>query len=702
MPDSSVLLDLVVVLVASILVLAPSRRLRIPPAVGFLITGVAIGPGALGLVHEPRHVEVLAEVGVSVLLFVIGLEFSLARLREIGRAFLIAGPLQVLGTVAVVGAVVLLRPVSPAPNAAVFAGMLVALSSTAMVLPLILERGELHAPQGRLLLGILLFQDFALVPMLIVTPALAGKAALAAGPSVLAGVAAAGATFLAARYLMPRLVNAVFRSGVRELYAMMAIAVCLGASLATKSLGLSAALGAFLAGILVSESEYAHQVIAEVLPFRDLFGSLFFISIGMLLQARELGGILPQVGGWVLLVVVVKSLVAALVVRGLGFPARIAAITGISLAQVGEFSFVLASVGKTNGLISGPQEQQFLAVAVLSLAMTPFLVRLAGWAGRPSADRLPGGQGAEATIPQTAEQASTPAAEQAIGPGALRGHAAARSEPERSGHVIIVGFGVNGRNLARVLRETGIPYVVLEINPVLVRRARREGHFVRQGDAARRSALDACGLRRAAVVVLAISDTAATRVAVSITRRDNPGAHLIARTLLVAEVAELKRLGADEVIPEEFETSIAIFTRVLRRFHVPGNIVRIQESALREEAYGFLRGRDVTGGLRESISRMIEGALTDTFLIEPDSPAVGQSLSRLDLRGRTGALAIAVVREGKHHLSPDAGFELSAGDVLVLVGDHAALEAAFALLSPPATSPEGHGASRGAGTGPER
>ena len=650
-----------IALCAAVVVLLPSRRLKIPPAVGFLITGAIIGPGALGFIRDPHHVETLAEVGVSILLFVIGLEFSLARLREIGRAFLVAGPLQTLGTIAVVAGLLLVFPLGATPKTAVFAGMLAALSSTAMLLPLLNERGELHAPQGRLVLGILLFQDFAMVPMLVLTPSLAGARGIAALSGALLGMASAAAIFLVARFVMPRLVNAVIRSGVRELYVMMAVAICLGASLATKTMGLSPALGAFLAGILVSESEYAHQIIGEILPFRDLFTSLFFVSIGMLLVPAELLTHWPEVTGWLLLILLAKSLVAGLVVLGLGFPLRIAAVTGISLAQVGEFSFVLASVGAAHGLMRPDQEQRFLAVAVLSLAVTPFLVRLGAWVGSRAAP-APG----------------APPPESSAGPAEPR-----RPVPaDLTHHVIVVGYGINGRNLARVLRETGIPYVILEVNPVLVRRARREAQPVVLGDASRREALQSCGLKAAAVVVLAISDPSATRVAVALIHESNPHAHVIARTRLVSEVAELMRLGADEVIPEEFETSIAIFARVLDRYHVPGNVIRLEERALRQEGYGFLREGAPTRTLTDSVARMIEGATTDTFYVAPDSPAVGRRLEDLDLRSRTRVLVIAVVRDGKHHLNPEPDYVFREGDILVLVGDHAALEAAFQALSP--------------------
>ncbi len=652
MTETSFLRDLVVTLVGALVVLPPSRRLKIPPAIGFMITGIIIGPGMLRLIDRPEHVEVLADVGVSVLLFLVGLEFSIARLREIGRALLVAGPLQVGGTIVLAAAALLLLPLGATLHTALFAGMLLALSSTAMLFQQLRERGEFRTPHGRLLVGISLFQDFAIIPMLVLAPALGAGGDVTVGPRLVIGLIAAAAVLLAARFLMPHVIGTVIRSGVRELYVMAAVAVCLGAALATKSLGLSPALGAFIAGILVSESEYAHQMVAEILPFGDLFYSLFFVSIGMLLVPATVLARLPEVGALLVLAFLLKALVAVAVVRALGFPLRIALIVGVSLAQIGEFSFVLASVGSAAGALTSMQHQLFLAVAVLSLMSTPLLARLAGWIVGRTDQSAPG----DDLMPATGAR--------------------------RQARVVIVGYGVNGRNLARVLRAVGIPYSVLEVDTAIVRRAKREGEPIHFGDVSRRESLARCGVGEAAVVVLAISDPAATRAAVSLVRRMNPAARVIARTRLVSEVPELKRRGADEVVPEEFETSIAIFGRVLRHFHVPGNLVRLQESALRREGYGFLRGESEEV-LRESIARMIAGAVTETYYIQVESPAVGRTLAELDLRNRTRALVIAAVREGIHHVSPEPTFTFNPGDILVLVGDHAALDAVFALLDPP-------------------
>ena len=668
MNEATFLRDLVVTLAAALLVLVPSRKLRLPAAVGFMLTGVLIGPGALRLVGDPHHVAVLAEVGVTMLLFMIGLEFSLARLKEIGRAFLVAGPLQVLGTMAIATLAFSGLLAHDSLGHSVFLAMLITLSSTAMVLPIYVGRGEHHAPQGRLVLGILLFQDFAMVPMLVLIPALAGKSALTFGPRVLIGAVGAAAVWVVARYLMPRVIGAVIRSGVRELYVMMAIAVCLGSALLTQRLGLSPALGAFVAGLIVSESEYAHQIVAEVIPFRDLFSSLFFISMGMLLDPAFLAARPVLILGVLLFTLALKAFVAGGVVRAMGYPLRIAVIVGISLAQVGEFSFVLSSVGTREGLLDATQSQIMLAVVVISLALTPFLIRFAAWAGARA-------RNAPSLMPAPAGGAL---ADDGGGAAALAAHAGALAN-----HVVVAGYGVNGRNVARVLRELGIPYVVLELDTAIIRRARAEGEKIQFGDISRAESLHASGVDKASVVVLAISDPSATRFAVHQVRTVNPGAHIIARTRQVAEVAELNRLGADEVIPEEFETSIAILARVLRRYHVPANVVRLQEQALRREGYSFLRGGDITGQLMTSVSQMIAGATTDTFYLEPGSPAVGQTLASLDLRGRTRALIIAVVRDGSHTLGPGPEYELRPGDILVLVGDHEALDAAFEALSPP-------------------
>ncbi len=648
-----------VVVAASVGVLLASHSLRWSPVAGFLLTGILIGPSGLGLV-ERQEVELFAEIGVAILLFTVGLEFSLAEVRQHWRPVLVGGGLQVLGTMLVTGICALLFHLGVRP--ALFLGWAVALSSTAIVFKSYADREELQSPQGTLVTGILLFQDFCLAPMILLTPVLAGAEAASTARVLVrlgSGVLLVVAAFLLARLAMPRMLHWIARTHVREIFLLGALGACLGMGLITARLGFSLALGAFLAGLILSESEYSHQVSAEVVPLRDLLGSLFFISLGMLLRFAVLRGAAAAVLGLGLGIVVVKSIVAAGAVGFMGFPARTAWITGLSLAQVGEFSFVLAGVGLQLGLLDSGLHQVFLGASALTMLVSPLWIGIAP----RLAPHLPRPPGALARLRR-----------------ALRPEAQA-APAERSGHVVLVGYGLNGRNVARVLRETAIPFVIIELDVDLVHMARAGGMPVLYGDATRAEILSAAGLRTASMLVLAISDLAATRQAVRTARSLNPTVYVLARTWAVHEVETLLALGADDVIPEEFETSIEIFSRVLARHHVPRNVIEAQVRIIRDAGYGVLRGsREEGGAVLDRISDILAGTLTETFLVKSGSLADGKSLRQLDLRSRTRAAVIAIVRAGQALTNPSPDLSLRAQDTLVLVGDHAALEAATRLL----------------------
>lgn len=659
--------NFLIIVAASIVVLLASHALRLSPIAGFLLTGMLIGPSGLGLIRQ-SEVELFAEIGIVVLLFTVGLEFSLADLRARWRPFLLGGGLQVGGTIAVTAAVA--TAFGESWRAGIFLGFLAALSSTAIVLKAYADRRELQSPQGGLIIGMLLFQDISLAPMIVLIPVLAGSGSASAGLVIgrlVVGVLLVSATFVLARRVVPRVLEWIVRTRIREVFMLGALGTCLGMGMLAESLGFSMALGAFLAGLALSESEYRHQVAAEVLPFRDLLNSLFFISLGMLLQF----GVLREHAVAVLAVTVAliagKTVITALVVGFLGYPARIALICGWSLAQVGEFSFVLAAAGLLGGVLNATLHQVFLAASVATMLVAPVWISLAPhWVGR----------GPRVPMPQAFRR--------------LRREAPAVAAPAhapRSGHVVIVGYGLNGRNVSRVLRETAIPFVVLELNTQLVHQAQADGTPVLYGDATRPEILQTCGIEGASMLVLAISDLAATRQAVRVGRRLNPGLYILARTRAVGEIPGLRRLGADDVIPEEFETSIEIFCRVLERHHVPRNIIDAQVQMIRDEGYGMLRdpARPATPSL-DRLAAILEGTLTDTYMVQPGSQADGATLRTLDVRRRTGASVIAIVRAGVATTNPTADDELRANDTLVVVGGHAALAAASALLSAPAPS----------------
>ncbi len=655
-----VLRDLAVIFAGSLLVILAFHRLKLPALPGFIVAGMILGPNALGLVSDPHRVESLAEVGVILLLFTIGIEFSLSRLKEMGRQVLVGGLGQmgftVLATVAA-GVAFL-----PSWRVALFLGFLIALSSTAIVLKGLTDQGEIDAPHGRLATGILIFQDLCVVPIMLLLPFLAGTAAggarglaLALGKATLVVVG----VLVAARTLVPRALAEIVKTRSRELFLIAVILIGTLTALGTAAAGASLALGAFLAGLVISESDYAHQALAELMPFRDIFISLFFVAVGMLVQLDTVwahplltfGGVAVIMGG--------KSLSAAVGPALMGYAGRVALLAGVAVSQIGEFSFVLAEEGRSARLLSNGLYQQFLSVAVMTMLVTPFLLQ----SGPALLDRL------QRLVPLDR-----------LLPG-FRPRGFAPVEEPVSDHVVIAGYGLNGRNLAAALRAIHAPYLIVELNAQTVRRARAEGEPAFYGDATREEILRALGVDRARLLVIAISDPAATRSMVRVARTVNPKLYIIARTRYVVEIPELTRLGANAVIPEEFETSIEIFARVLAHYNVPRDEIDRLVAEIRASHYEALRPgakpRITLSGTFGAMPQMH----VERIPLAPSAAAVGKSLAETGLRSRTGALVLAVRRGESDIATPEATFRLAAGDVLVVVGQPQQLRGAYKLLT---------------------
>jgi len=655
-----VLRDLAVIFAGSLLVILAFHRLKLPALPGFIVAGMILGPNALGLVSDPHRVESLAEVGVILLLFTIGIEFSLSRLKEMGRQVVVGGLGQmgftVLATVAA-GVAFL-----PSWRVALFLGFLIALSSTAIVLKGLTDKGEIDAPHGRLATGILIFQDLCVVPIMLLLPFLAGTAkggalglALALGKATLVVVG----VLVAARTLVPRALAEIVKTRSRELFLIAVILIGTLTALGTAAAGASLALGAFLAGLVISESDYAHQALAELMPFRDIFISLFFVAVGMLVQLDTVrahplltfGGVAVIMGG--------KSLSAAVGPALMGYSGRVALLAGVAVSQIGEFSFVLAAEGRSAGLLPNGLYQQFLAVAVVTMLVTPFLLQ----SGPALLERL------ERLVPLDR-----------LLPG-FRPRGFAPVEEPVSDHVVIAGYGLNGRNLAAALRSIHAPYLIVELNAQTVRRARAEGEPAFYGDATREEILRALGVDRARLLVIAISDPAATRSIVRVARAVNPNLYIIARTRYVVEIPELTRLGANAVIPEEFETSIEIFARVLAHYSVPRDEIDRLVAEIRASHYEALRpGAKPRITLSGTLGAMPQMHVERIPLV-PSAPAVGQTLAETGLRSRTGALVLSVRRGESDIATPEATFRLAAGDVLVVVGQPQQLRGAHRLLT---------------------
>ena len=661
--------DITVVLAVAVAVMIVFSRLRLPPMIGLFVAGVVVGPGGFRLVSEPESVSVLAELGVVLLLFTIGMEFSMPELLKMGRNLAIGGSVQMLLAGGIVFAVAL--AFGAAVKLAALFGILLSVSSTALVLRLYQGRGEIDTPHVRNSLRILLFQDLMVVPLMVIVPLLAGGGATE-GPLwllLLKAVGLVAGVLLVARYLISKLFFVVARGRNPELFLVTVFLLCFGIAELAAFAGLSLALGAFLAGLVISESEYGHQALGQVIPFRDVFMSFFFVSIGMLIDPAFVAR-----GAWwllllVLAIIVIKALTAGTAVLLLRYPARTAVFSGLSLAQVGEFSFVLAQPAVALGLLSVWEYQAYLAVSVLTMAATPLLI-----SGRDKIGdivcRLPlmgklGRETAEAS-PDTA----------------LRDH------------LLIIGFGVNGRNLAKAARSADIGYVVVEMNPHTVHEERERGESILYGDASNQVVLAQAGVARARVAAVVINDPAATRRIVELLKRLNPRLHIIARTRYLVEVEPLRDLGADEVVPEELETSLSLFVRTLRHYLVPEEAIWELTERIRAEDYGYLRRDDGRGRVRKRLEALSAEVDVATFKVASGATAAGKSLAESDLRGRYGVTVVAIRRGSEVVSNPAAAEVLGAGDDAVLLGDVEALARVQEALT---ATPAGQGPSRGEG-----
>ena len=657
MEHDGILNELLVVYAIAALVVFTFHRLRAPSLVGLLLAGVVVGPYGLGLVSDIQTVKELAEIGVVILLFTVGLELSLSRLWSYARTMLVVGVPQVVGS----GIITMLVTYNSMGGwkPALFVGMLVAMSSTAVIMKLLTDRGEIDAPFGRVAVSVLLLQDLLVTACMISLPLLSDTKAFKGNIWQELGVSFAVVigVLVAIRYLIPPLLFQVLKTRNRELFIMAILLICLGTAAITASAGLSLALGAFLAGLALSDSEYAHQTMAEVLPFRDTLSSLFFVSVGMLLDVGFVLNNALLVAGIVLGVLLLKSAVVMIPLALEKNPLRTIVLSGISLAQIGEFSFVLANRGvEEYGLIGQNAYQAFLAAAVVTMALAPFLIA----SGPKIVDYL------AKVLPKQDTYDDVPT----------------DKIDHCHDHVIIAGYGLNGHNVAHVLRDLDLPYVIVEMNPMTVRREKDKGEPIVLGDCSRAPLLEHLGAREARAMVIVISDPAVTRRTVRVARQVNPQLHIIVRTRYVSEVDELRQLGATEIIPEEFETSVEIFARVLQRFLIPRNLILDLVQRIRHDHYEVLRDDQQGANKMELPVGMLQDVNTITCLIREDSPAIGKTIRELDFRTQTGATIIAVRRDGKLTANPPADFRLEHKDIAILVGSGGQLDQAVFALDP--------------------
>jgi monovalent cation:H+ antiporter-2, CPA2 family len=633
--------DLIVTYVVALALVVLLGRLRVPAIVALMLTGMVAGPSGMAIIGTPEEVDMLAELGVVLLLFTVGLDFSLAAVRQFWRTILMAGTLQMLGTAAAIAAVVM--GISPASTPlAVFIGLFVALSSTAIVLSGLAERNELAAPHGRLTVGILLLQDLAIVVLLLLVPILSGKMAasavpLALGRAILAIAAVAGGS----RFLLPTLLRFVTASGRREAFPLAILLSSVGMAYLGSLMGLSMAVGAFLAGLMLAESEFSHQAFAEVRPIRDMLSGLFFISLGMLINLPAMLADAPTVLLVTVGIIAVKAVIATTALLATATPIRVALASALGLAQVGEFSFILGRAGLASGLLPQGMWQIMLGSSVVTMVLTPAMLAFApALAARVSA-RVP------RRVPDPAEHTGM---------------------PQLSGHVIIVGFGVGGQLVARALRALNVPYLILELNGATVQTFRADGEQIFYGDATSPESLHAAGIHTALAIVSLSSDPDAAIRMVKSVRQVPSDVPIVVRTRYRTEAERLQKAGATVAVAEELEASLEVVAQLLVRLQVAGNTIEPLLDTFRRELVS-LRPVRAPRAMLDPLSEAIQRMPVATHRLESGQWAIGQTMAEVNLRATTGASVLAIQRGAAYitSLSPDE--RIREGDILYLTGD---------------------------------
>jgi CPA2 family monovalent cation:H+ antiporter-2 len=650
-----ILQDIVIILGLSILIILLFQKIKVPSILGFLLAGIIAGPHAFNLISSSHEVELLSEIGIIFLLFVIGIELSIKELISMKNTVLIGGGLQVGGTIVFTTIVAYFFGLPL--NSAVFLGFLFSLSSTAIVLKLIQERGEITAPHGRVALGILIFQDIIVVPMMLLTPILAGDGGdlLTTLLILILKIVGVGVViYLLARYIVPRIFSMVVKTKSKELFILTTVVFCFAIAWLTSSVGLSLALGAFFAGLIISESEYSHQATVNVLPFREIFISFFFISVGSLLNLEFFINNILMILLLVIGVVFLKMLVVGATVLLLKYPPRTVLLSLFSLFQVGEFSLLLSGVGLDNNIIPDSVYQYFLAISIITMGLTPFLIAAAP---KITYSIL------KARVPSSVRHRLESL-------NKLKTTEETDEPKKLDDHLIIIGYGINGENIAKAARNAEIPYVILDTDPVTFKKAKNNNEPIIFGDATNSLILKHLHVQEARVIVIAISDPGATKKIISNVRLYSKTAFIIVRTRYVREIEENIKLGADEVIPEEFETSIEIFNRVLKKYLVPYNEIMDFTASIRSSDYEMLtsvKGRPHKPSLQHL--HIPNREIVTLSVQQNNRDIVGKSIQTSGIGKNFRVTVLAIKRDTQYitEILPDT--KIKQGDLLYIFGN---------------------------------
>lgn len=642
--DFSVLKDIIIIFALSSLVNYLFTRIKVPTIIGYLLTGVIVGPKLLGIIKAPQEIELMAEIGVVLLLFMIGMEFSLNHLFKIRRRVFLGGFLQL--SLTTLATILLAHAYDLNWKASLFIGFLTALSSTAVVLKILQDRSEITSNYGRTVLGILIFQDVVLVPLMLFTPFLGGgEIDYSSQLSLLAIKTLVIISFLYVgnRWLMPKLLHQIALTRNQELFMMIVLLICLSVALLTHQMGMPLAFGAFLAGLMISESEYSHNAFGNLITFRDTFTSFFFVSIGMLLDLSFVSDHLGIVIATVAAVVIIKFIVGGFTAFLLGHTFRGTILVGIALSQVGEFSFILAKLGKDFSILDNFYYQIFLAVAIITMSISPFLIML----GRRISDLL-----LKLPVPKWMIDGLFPLKQVDI--------------PDLHNHLVLIGKDSRAQNLSKMAKFHNLPYVSIIFDPEIARKRQEKGETVVYGDAFNLPILEKAHVAQAHIIVISIGKLDILKVIIDKVRQLNKHASIVVRTPHIEDIEALYKIGATQVIPEEFETAIDLFERVMANFLLPRNEIDLAVDRIRSDHYGiFLEENSNT---RYNISKDIPDVEIVPIEVMKDSQIIGKSLAESHLRQMYGITLVAMKRDQKIIDHPRPSLVFYEGDVAYVLG----------------------------------
>ncbi len=639
----AILKDITIIFAVSTIVLLICSKIKIPGILGYLITGLLIGPNGLGFISNTENVSHMAEIGVILLLFTIGLEFSVKQLLSLKRSALGGGILQVVITSLFITLLCMILGVNT--ELAIFIGMIIAPSSTAIVLKLLMERGEVEAPFGRITTSVLIFQDIAVIPMMLIARMLApGNESSALDVVFTLGnaVIVVVLLFAAARFIVPKLLAKVTNTRSREVFLFSIILICMVVAVTTNKAGLSPALGAFLAGMIVSETGYGYQALGNVIPFKDVFTGFFFISIGMMISVETFIAHPMLIIFLALLVIIIKTLVTTMAINILGYSLETSLKTGLALAQVGEFSFILATTGLQDGIFNEFQNSLFITIAVISMMATPFMMEFSSTISK-ILNKLP--------MPEKV----------------LKGYFHEKRDMKKiyNDHIILVGFGLSGRMIAKAAIQSGIQYIVVEMNPNTVNTEKQKGTPIFYGDASQEEILEHASIKKARSIVISGADYNTTKNIVETARRLNPTLVIIARTRFKVFNAKLKELGASEVISEEVESAVSLLSTVFKHYYIPVENIASVEAEIRQEDAAV-----ITKKIQDKkVSTLgIKGLTVETITVPVGSAHSGMSIRAIDPRFKYNVNIIAIKSGVQVKVSPGSDDKINDRDELLVTG----------------------------------